>query len=153
VWFFLIFSILIITSDRILKFIIFKNFAIGSSFPLIKNILYITPTCNKGIAFGLFKGNSMLILIAASMLTVALIIYIIVVKKPKSNLILSGLVLILSGAAGNLIDRILYGHVLDFIDFRIWPVFNISDSAITIGASLLIWYLLKAREEKRESRQ
>ena len=150
-WFFLILSILVITSDRILKFIIFKNFSIGFSFPLIKNFLYITPTCNKGIAFGLFKDNSMLILIAASMLTAILIIYIIVVKKPKSKLILSGLVLILSGAIGNLIDRILYGHVLDFIDFRIWPVFNISDSAITIGASLLIWYLLKAREEKRES--
>jgi len=152
VWFFLIFSILIIASDRILKFIIFKNFAIGSSSPLIKNVLYITPTCNKGIAFGFFKENSMLILIAASALTAILIIYIIVVKKPKSNLILSGLFLILSGAVGNLIDRILYGHVLDFIDFRIWPVFNISDSVITIGASLLIWYLLKAREEKRESR-
>ena len=51
--------------------------------------------------------------------------------------------LILGGAVGNLIDRVVYGHVIDFIDFRVWPVFNIADSAITIGAIMIAWKCFK----------
>lgn len=59
-------------------------------------------------------------------------------------------ILILSGAIGNLIDRLRYGYIIDFLDFRIWPVFNIADSSITIGAILLGWSILKKRETKEQ---
>ena len=56
--------------------------------------------------------------------------------------------LILAGALGNLIDRLLYGYVIDFLDFRVWPVFNVADSAITIGAVILGWVILFNKEKK-----
>jgi signal peptidase II len=124
-------------ADRFLKIFVFKNIPIGSSYPLIRNILHITPIYNKGIAFGLFKGANMFVLMAISLLTAFYIIYIILYKKPKSSILILGLFLILSGAVGNLIDRISYGCVLDFIDIRVWPVFNIADSSISLGTLLI----------------
>lgn len=145
VWSFLIFSILIVVIDRILKFVIFKNFHIGSSFPVIKDILYITPTYNKGVAFGLFKESAPFILVVLPVIAACFILYIILMKRPESLLLKSGLFLVLAGAIGNLIDRIICGYVLDFIDVRIWPVFNMADSSITVGAGLILWYLFKMR--------
>lgn len=144
-WPFLVLSILIVVIDRILKFAIFKNFHIGSSFPVIKGILYITPTYNKGVAFGLFKESAPFILVALPLIIACFILYIILMKRPKSPLLTSGLFLVLAGAIGNLIDRIICGYVMDFIDFRIWPVFNIADSSITIGTCLILISLFKAR--------
>ena len=79
----------------------------------------------------------MFVLMAISLLTAFYIIYIILYKKPKSSILILGLFLILSGAVGNLIDRISYGCVLDFIDIRVWPVFNIADSSISLGTLLI----------------
>lgn len=148
-WPFLIFSILILVVDRILKIIVFKNLYIGSSLPVVKGLLHITPTYNKGAAFGLFKESPSFILVTTSSVAAVFIIYIILAKKPKSYLLLSGLFLILSGAIGNLIDRIRYGYVMDFIDLRIWPVFNIADSSITTGACLILLYLFIAASKEK----
>jgi signal peptidase II len=145
---FLLLSIIVVIADRISKFLIFKNFSLGSPYPLIKGILYITPTFNKGIAFGLFRQHSSVIFIIISLVTVFLIIYILSRRRPKSPLLKLALFLILSGAIGNLIDRIIYGSVMDFIDFKIWPVFNVADSAVTIGACLLIFYMFRTRQSK-----
>jgi signal peptidase II len=71
-------------------------------------------------------------------------------KKPMLNL---GLMLILSGAIGNLIDRVLFLYVIDFIDFRIWPVFNIADSSITIGAFLLVMSFLSNKPGQIDKRK
>ena len=140
-WPFIILSILIVVADRLLKFVIFKKISIGFSLPVIEGIFHITPTYNKGIAFGLFKDYNLYIFISVSVITLFFILYILLMVRPKSYLFTSGLFLVLAGAVGNLIDRIIYGHVLDFIDFRIWPVFNMADSAITIGAGLILWHL------------
>ncbi|NQT89632.1 MAG: signal peptidase II [Candidatus Omnitrophica bacterium] len=144
---FLILSVIIVALDRILKFVIFKNFCIGSSSPLIKGILYITPTYNKGAAFGLFRESAPCLFIAASVIAIVFILFIILVKRPGSVLLSLGSCLILAGACGNLIDRIAYGHVLDFIDFKVWPVFNIADSAITIGTVLVLFYLVVTKRK------
>jgi len=142
---FFIISIIIFSIDRVLKLLIFRSFTQGSSFPVLKNILHITPVYNSGIAFGLFKDFNTSILVAISLFTALFIIYIIFVKKPRSRLLVSALSLIMAGAAGNLIDRITYGYVLDFIDLRVWPVFNIADSAITIGAIMILIYIFNTR--------
>lgn len=138
----LILSILIVLVDRVLKIVIFENVSIGFSLPLIKGIFHITPTYNKGIAFGLFKGFNLYIFAAISSLMSLFILYLLLVKRPRSSGLSLGLSLVMAGAIGNLIDRLAYGRVLDFIDLRIWPVFNIADSAITIGACLILWHLL-----------
>ncbi len=147
--FFLI-SVLIFFIDRVLKLFVFRNFSQGSSFPIFKNILHITPICNSGVAFGLFKGLNLYVLVAASLVVSIIIIYMIFVKKPTSPMLILALFLILSGALSNLTDRIFYGCVLDFIDLRVWPVFNVADSAITIGAILMLVYMFNTRSRTED---
>jgi len=145
VWPFTVLIFILILSDRILKFIIFDRFQIGLSSPLIKGIVYITPIYNKGIAFGLFKESSNLLFIIITSLATAFIAYLIFFNRPRHRLLLSGLSFMFAGALSNLIDRIFFGHVLDFIDLKIWPIFNIADSAITIGAALILLHLFLIR--------
>ncbi|UCB56580.1 MAG: signal peptidase II [Candidatus Omnitrophota bacterium] len=144
------FGILIL--DQLSKFIILKNFQPFQSFPVIKNIFHISLVCNKGLAFGLFSGNSrssFAWIIYVSIVIIAFTLFFYkeffgkgTAKGPRQlrQIFLS---LILAGAVGNLIDRIRFGFVIDFLDFRIWPVFNIADSAITIGTALLVLHILK----------
>jgi signal peptidase II len=135
--------LLIYFSDRIIKALVFDNFVLGVSYPVLENFIYITPTYNTGIAFGLFQGLNNIIFIFISAVILSAILLAIILKKLKSRLLVTGLFLILSGASGNLTDRLLYGQVLDFIDLRIWPVFNIADSAITIGAGMVLFCIFK----------
>jgi signal peptidase II len=143
---FYIASILIIVLDRVSKYLAFSNIPLGDSRNLIGNILYITPTFNTGVAFGLFKGVHSYIFITISIIAIAFIIYMLISGKLKDLLLRSAAFLILSGAIGNIIDRFMYGYVLDFIDLRVWPVFNIADSAVTIGAAMIVLYLFKKRQ-------
>jgi len=103
------------------------------------NIVYVE---NTGSAFGLFKslGNTFFIIISIFAIT---LVSFLLVKEKDNRLCYS---LIIGGAAGNLVDRIIYGYVIDFFDFHIagvhWPVFNIADSALTIGIILLFYKTL-----------
>jgi len=126
----------VVVLDRLSK-IFFSDFlSIGESFPVIRNIFHITLVHNTGIAFGLFKDQG-IVFIIIPVIAIILLIYNIYSYKNNQEFSLSYIVsfsLILGGAMGNLIDRVCFGYVIDFIDFRIWPVFNVADSAITIGA-------------------
>lgn len=105
---------------------------------------------NTGAAFGLFSslGNNFFIFI--SLVAIALII-IYMIKLPK-GLELFSLSLILSGATGNLIDRLTFGKVIDFIDFfGYWPAFNVADSAISIGVVLFLWSNIRDFRRHRKS--
>jgi len=132
----------LIILDRALKLLIFNRIGPGFSYPIIKGVLHITPIYNSGIAFGMFKGDNSPVFIAISLIISAVIFYLLLFKRPLSRILSTGFVLILSGAIGNVIDRIAYSSVLDYIDIRIWPVFNLSDSAITIGVCLIIWSMI-----------
>ena len=131
-------AIIIILTDQISKFIIRYSMELNSSIPLIKNFLHMTYVTNTGSAFGLFKDKNILFIIL-SLIVAAVILYYINKINARKELITLGI--ILGGTIGNLVDRIILGHVTDFIDFRIWPVFNIADSAITIGVLTLVFYL------------
>jgi signal peptidase II len=110
------------------------------SFTVIKDFFYITYAENTGAAFSILRGQRWFFVTMALIVSV-LIIYYIIKHKPKTLEKIS-LQLILAGAIGNVIDRVVYGYVIDFLDFYIFgydfPVFNIADSCITIGAILLI---------------
>ncbi len=134
--------LLILALDQYLKKLIQIKLSVGESIPVLKDILHITFVTNTGAAFGLFKDSAILFILisfAAILFTSTLILLSIkkaeFLSKPAFNF---GLILITSGALGNLIDRLRFGYVIDFIDVRIWPVFNIADSSITIGAFLLV---------------
>ncbi len=141
--------ILIVAFDQLSKFLFSQALSFNKSIPVIKNFLHFTLVHNTGIAFGVFKGSSKIILIV-TIIGVVLIIYSL--KKDflsqqhglgRRALFIRKMAVgfILGGAIGNMIDRFRLGYVIDFIDFRIWPVFNFADSFITIGAVILFWNL------------
>lgn len=134
-------SFFVLFLDQLTKFLALQKLTYGTTLPIIKNIFHLTLVKNTGIAFGLFQG-SIFILIAISFIAViAILRYWFFRRDNLDNLIRIALFLILGGALGNLIDRLRFGYVIDFLDFGInnlrWPVFNIADSCITIGAVLL----------------
>jgi signal peptidase II len=104
---------------------------------------------NPGAAFGILPNQNVLFITTGLLLVIgALAIYR---KLPPAKKILRiGLGLVLGGALGNLVDRLRFGKVVDFLDFRVWPVFNLADTAIFIGVCLLAWELLKESGETNE---
>jgi len=128
--------------DQLAKFLIRKNFRLNESFPLIKDFLHLTYVTNTGSAFSLFQGFN-LFFIVFSVIAIIAILYSIQKIKENEKWIQLSVGLLLGGTVGNLADRLALGSVVDFIDFRIWPVFNIADSAITVSVILLIILLWK----------
>ena len=125
--------------DRLTKVFFSAVLQIGESLPVIKHAFHFTLVHNNGIAFGLFKDNGFVFLIIPA-IAVFLLIYNVYYYHKFGELdwvYIVAFSLILGGAIGNLIDRITFGHVIDFIDFRIWPTFNVADSAITIGVIII----------------
>ncbi|MDD4981036.1 MAG: signal peptidase II [Candidatus Omnitrophica bacterium] len=138
-------SLSILFLDQFSKIIVSKNLSLNQSVPLIRGVFHLTLIHNRGAAFGMLRNQAQLFILT----TVLAIIFILITlkknkgkKRPIYNISLS---CILGGALGNFIDRLTSGYVIDFLDFRIWPVFNVADSAITVGAILLGWALLKTK--------
>jgi len=139
-------TILIVFADRLTKIFFSDLLNYGESLPIIRNVLHMTMVHNTGIAFGFFKDQGItfiIIPIVAIFLLVFNIYYYRQNNEALSRIYIVAFSLILGGAIGNLIDRMVYGYVIDFIDFRVWPVFNIADSAITIGAVLIAYKCFK----------
>ena len=134
----IIVAILVFFLDRLTKYFA-EN--INGSIPIINNIFNFTLVYNTGAGFGILKGARIFFIIF-SIVVIAGIIYKWK-KIPENVNITIPLGLIIGGLLGNLYDRLFLGYVIDFLDFRIWPVFNIADSCITIAAIWLIFYLWK----------
>ena len=126
----------VVIIDRLTKQILCSNLSYDRSIKVIPGIFHLTLVRNTGSAFGLFKDWTQFFIIS-SVIVIALIFFYVWRCRCKDIFLISALGLILGGAIGNLIDRILFGCVIDFLDFRVWPVFNIADSSITIGAMML----------------
>lgn len=114
----------------------------GESIPVLPSVFHLTYIMNPGAAFGILPNQNVLFFTTGLLLIIgALVVYR---KMPAEKKILRiGLALVLGGALGNLTDRLRFGKVIDFLDFRVWPVFNLADTAIFIGFCLLAWELLK----------
>src|SRR3989338_1300869 len=135
-------ALILVLLDQLAKFLVRQNFQLSQSIPVIKNILHLTYITNTGSAFGLFKGFNLFFILFS---TIVIFVVLHNLKKIKENekLLQFAIGLLFGGTIGNLIDRIAYGAVIDFIDFRIWPVFNVADSAVTISVILLVVLLWK----------
>jgi len=137
-------SLVVIVLDQVTKFGISHTLAYGESVPLMP-FFNLVLAYNTGAAFNFLAnagGWQRLFFTAIAVVASAVIIYLLR-KHHRQTLFSFALCLILGGALGNLIDRILLGHVVDFLDFYVagyhWPAFNVADSAITVGAALLVW--------------
>ncbi len=128
--------VILLMLDRVSKLLV--N---GINVKLIDKFLYFHYAENTGIAFSLFRNNNILIVIL-TVIIISYIIYYVFRHKPKRKIYIIGYSLLLSGAIGNLIDRIVYGYVIDFIDVYIlgydYPIFNLADSFIVVGIILLL---------------
>lgn len=140
----LIISLLVLFLDRLTKNIVLHQLTPFQGIPVVPNIFHLTLIFNKGAAFGILQ-NATVLFILVSIFSILLIVFLMVFKPGYmvSGWMRIALALILAGALGNLIDRVKYGYVVDFLDFRVWPVFNVADSAITIGVFILIIQLFR----------
>ena len=137
-----IIALSVLVLDQLTKLLVAGNMQLGGSIPLIKNIFHLTYIQNTGAAFGVLKGfNIFLIILSIAVLAAIFCYYKKIAEKDRLVHVL--VALILGGIIGNLIDRIRLGYVIDFLDFRIWPAFNVADSCITIAVIWLIIYLWK----------
>jgi signal peptidase II len=143
-------SLAVLAADRATKFAIERNTSPFFRHSIISDIVVLVHSQNPGIAFSIFSSSrsSWLapLLIASSVLVMALLAWMIVTGRAGGAAAQCGLALILGGAAGNALDRLIHGGVTDFLEVRlwtyIWPAFNVADSAITIGAVLVLFELL-----------
>jgi len=141
-------AVIVLLGDGFLKHYLRVNHAY-QSFSIIKSILNITVVFNTGAAFSLFRGKSAFLVWAAVLFLVFFVIFLRGRRDP-TRLFLIAAGLIVGGALSNLYDRVVLGYVVDYIDFRVWPVFNLSDACINVGAGLLIWEEIKRRPQKHE---
>jgi signal peptidase II len=136
---------LVFLTDFVLKGYLRAKFPF-SSLPIIPNVFHITLVFNRGAAFGILQEKSTF-LIYAGIIFVLIFFLLMRREEEKRTLFLVACGLIIGGALSNLWDRIFLGYVVDYIDLRIWPVFNISDFSITVGVVLLLWQSYRNRKE------
>jgi signal peptidase II len=137
---FLLIFLSVVGLDQLVKYAVKTSMVVNQSIPIIKPFLYLTYVRNQGAAFSLFSGMTNLFMISALIVIAGGIIYVLIARPPGNLTLAAGL--ITGGAAGNLIDRFLYHAVIDYVDLRVWPVFNLADSALVIGIALILVYTL-----------
>ena len=133
-------AIVVVLIDQITKFSIKNSFQLNQSIPVIKNFFHLTYIHNFGAGFGILQQQRF-ILIFISLIVVGVILFYLDRIKDKESLLQVFVGFSLGGTIGNLIDRVFYGFVIDFLDFRIWPTFNFADSFVSIGVIGLVIYL------------
>jgi signal peptidase II len=113
---------------------------VGESLPVVPGVFYLTHALNPGAAFGLLAG-ARIPLIAVGILALGALVWVSRRTRREECFLQLALGLQFGGTGGNLVDRVRLGHVTDFLDFRVWPIFNVADSAIVVGAFLLVGWL------------
>ena len=140
----LYFSAIIVIADQISKSIIKHSMHLYESIPAIPGFFHFTYVVNKGMAFGIDLPIGIGIFSFLSIIISCFLVFILWRERENILLVRIALALILGGAIGNLIDRILFSEVVDFLDFMIgdyhWYIFNIADSAVTVGIILMLWH-------------
>ncbi len=158
-WILMIFCFGVLLLDQWTKYLIVQKFGLYQRVEVIRGFFNIIHVRNTGGAFGIFGGEkggigSFLFVIISLVAIGAIILLFLKTRENEKTLSLS-FSLILSGALGNLVDRLHYGEVVDFLDFHVggyhWPAFNVADSAICIGIGLMALEVLK-RDRKKSNR-
>ncbi|MFQ5454769.1 MAG: signal peptidase II [Nitrospirota bacterium] len=148
----------IILLDQVTKSIIHNKMRLYETIIVIDNFFNLTYVRNPGGAFSIFAETSerfrFIFFISASIIALILLVIFFIKTEADDKLTSASLSLIFGGAVGNLIDRIISGEVIDFLDFYLkgyhWPSFNIADSSITIGVSLLMLNIMLKRNDTKE---
>jgi signal peptidase II len=129
----------IVVIDQWIKALVARHLPVAASVPLLPG-LSLTHVHNRGVAFGLFAGVPPYVTIAVALTLLATLFY----NRGRwhsERAVGAGIALIAGGATGNMIDRVRLGYVVDYLDLHVWPVFNLADAAIVIGAAILVFVL------------
>jgi signal peptidase II len=148
-------SLIVVFLDQVSKLAIVRTFRLHESVPVLKGFLNLVHVRNRGMAFGLMNRPDIefgfYFLVGASLAAIILLLLWFSKLKPGDNRITLGLSLVLGGAIGNLIDRLRFREVIDFLDFYLgsyhWPAFNLADSSITAGTFWILIILIFQRKE------
>lgn len=142
--------------DQLTKWLAVIYLEAVSTVPLWQDVLHLTYVQNEGAAFGIFSNQRWIFMVFSTLAIVGLSIYLFRFS-PKNAWIRIPIAMIIGGGIGNMIDRILLGYVIDFIDFRLinFAVFNVADSFVTVGAFMIMGYLIVdiIRETKAEKQK
>ena len=151
-----ILTLLVLLIDIGSKLIIHRYISVGESIELIRNFFNLTYVRNTGVAWSIFE-NKMILIIIVSALIITIMIGYIYKERPKESILKIAYALILGGAIGNFLNRIVYGYVIDFIDIRIfgynYPIFNLADTFIVIGVIILIIFTWRHSDDRGNSRR
>jgi signal peptidase II len=147
------FSLLVVVIDYIIKILVINNLKPISSLEIIPGLFSLNYVENKGAAFGMLANARWIFIV----FTIAVIIFLIIFlfwKKPTSKLLNVAFILIIGGGIGNLIDRIFYGYVVDYLSISFFPpVCNFADYCVTIGAFLLVIYLIFITDYTKKNKE
>ena len=150
----IILTILVILVDFFSKYMVSKLMTVNETINLIDNFFRITYVKNTGAAFSMFSNNTILVIII-SVVIIGFLLFYIYKNKGNNKLENVSYAFILGGAIGNLIDRLVYGYVIDFLDFEILsynaPIFNLADTFIVIGVILFLINTLRSRYDGNSS--
>ena len=135
------FSTCIVVLDQVVKFLVTHEMFPGMSIPVIQDVFHITFVLNRGAAFGILANQRSFFIVMGIVIVILGELFSPYIRR-QCRIFRCGTALLLGGALGNLIDRVRFGHVIDFFDFRIWPVFNIADIAIVVGVAAIIYAIL-----------
>ncbi|AVX20112.1 MAG: signal peptidase II [Bacillota bacterium] len=133
--------------DQLTKYLVLNYLPEGNSIPIWPGVFHLTHVSNPGAAFGLMPFKTGLFLLVALVVVAVVLFYLPRIGREQLWL-RTALALQAAGAIGNAIDRLRFGYVVDFLDFQVWPVFNVADIGITVGVGMLIWHLWQ--QEKKE---
>lgn len=140
----------VVVFDQLTKYLIQANLELNSTLPIIDGIFHITYIQNRGAAFSLFQDKTEF-LIAMQLIVIAIVLIYLVKKQKKEHWsLLISISLIAAGGIGNLMDRAMNGYVVDFLDIRIWPIFNVADISVCAGCGLLILYMFLIEPKKKK---
>jgi signal peptidase II len=128
--------------DQIIKFAVVDSMALYQTIPVIQDVFHITYIHNTGAAFSMMEGMRGLLVLLPLIMIAGAVVYMFIKRKTGHPLMMASVALIAGGGIGNLIDRMMLGYVVDYLDFRVFPIFNLADICVCTGCGLLILYVL-----------
>ena len=139
----------VIVLDRIVKALVKSGFEPGDTVAVLGDFFHITYVQNRGVAFSMLYGHQTVIIILTAALLAAVLVFLIGFNKKFPAVFNTGLALVCGGGLSNIVDRTLYGYVVDMLDFGSFPVFNVADICICVGCGLMLLYAMRSMKDEK----
>ena len=143
----------VIVFDQVSKYFIQTNMDLNNSIAVIEGLFSITYIQNTGAAFSVLQGKTIILIIIQILVILSIVVYVAIKKNILHWTLKVSLAFIVGGGVGNLIDRVRFGYVVDFLHFHFWPIFNVADISVCVGCRLLIIYVFMIEGKEKNGKQ